>query len=79
MHGLVGKEVHFDDHYLHVELSDGRRISTPLRWYPELEQASVKVLRHYRLICDATGVEWPDIDYHLSIAAMLEVPARQVA
>ncbi|MBK1735040.1 hypothetical protein CKO15_07025 [Halorhodospira abdelmalekii] len=79
MTGLAGKEVHFDDAYLHVELSDGRRISTPLRWYPELEQASVKALRHYRLICDATGIEWPDIDYHLSIEAMLQVPAQRVA
>ncbi|CAD5264711.1 MULTISPECIES: DUF2442 domain-containing protein [Halomonadaceae] len=79
MTGLSGKEVHFDDHYLHVELSDGRRISTPMSWYPELEQASVKVLRHYLFICDATGIEWPDIDYHLSIAAMLETHSQKVA
>ncbi len=79
MIGLAGKEVHFDDHYLHVELSDGRRISTPMSWYPELEQASVKVLRHYIFICDATGIEWPDIDYHLSIAAMLETHSQKVA
>lgn len=79
MTGLAGKEVHFDDHYLHVELIDGRRISTPLSWYPQLEQASVEVLRRSQFICDATGIEWPDIDYHLSIAAMLETSSQQVA
>lgn len=71
MNGLAGKKVHFDDSYLHVDLVDGRRISTPLNWYPELEQATVKTLKTYQFICDATGIEWPSIDYQLSIEAML--------
>lgn len=71
MSGLAGKKVHFDDNYLHVDLADGRRISTPIQWYPELEQASIKTLKSYQFICDATGIEWPDIDYQLSIEAML--------
>ncbi|MBV1789414.1 DUF2442 domain-containing protein [Marinobacterium sp. D7] len=79
MAGLAGKSVHFDDSYLHVELEDGRIISTPMTWYPELESAPVKAVRNYRFICDATGIEWPEIDYHLSIEAMLKSPAIQAA
>ena len=79
MSGLAGKEVHFDDRYLHVELEDGRRISTPLTWYPELEQAPVTTLRNYHFICDRTGIEWIDLDYQLSISAMLKTSASQVA
>ena len=31
MNGLIkGKEVHFDDEYLHVKLEDNRIISTPM-------------------------------------------------
>ncbi|WP_006786123.1 DUF2442 domain-containing protein [Thiorhodospira sibirica] len=63
MVGLAGKAVHFDERYLQVDLEDGRRISTPLHWYPPLEQTSVKTLR----------------DYHLNIAAMLEFPLSRVA
>ncbi len=72
MSGLIGKKVHFDDKYLHVELHDGRIISTPIDWYPDLLAAPVSVLRKYIFICDGTGIEWSDIDYHLSIEAMLE-------
>lgn len=78
MTGLAGKRVHFDDHFLHVDLQDGRRISTPMQWYPELEQAPIKTLKNYQFICDATGIEWPTIDYQLNIEAMLQTP-RQVA
>lgn len=66
-----GKSVHFDDNYLHVELKDGRIISTPMTWYPELRQATVEQLLKYRFICKGTGIEWDEIDYHLSIESML--------
>jgi len=79
MPGFKGKSVHIDDRHLHVELEDGRVISTPIHWYPELERASIEAFRRYRFICDATGIEWEDIDYHLSIEAMLSVDARQSA
>ena len=65
---IKGKSVHFDDRYLHVELEDGRIISTPMSWYKELQEAS---LAHYVFICRATGVEWPELDYQLSIESML--------
>uniref|UniRef100_UPI0040578A1D DUF2442 domain-containing protein n=1 Tax=Candidatus Electronema sp. TaxID=2698783 RepID=UPI0040578A1D len=66
-----GKSVHFDDRYLHVELEDERIISTPISWYKELQSASLFQLGKYKFICQGTGIEWPDIDYHLSIESML--------
>jgi len=71
MNSFKGKTVHFDDKYLHVELEDGRIISTPMEWYPELRKASLNQLSNYSFICRGTGVEWPDLDYHLGIEAML--------
>jgi hypothetical protein len=68
---IKGKEVHFDDRYLHVELEDGRVISTPISWYKELQDASLLQLRNYEFICQGTGIEWPDFDYHLNIESML--------
>jgi len=70
MRTLKGKGVRCDDQHLHVELDDGRIISTPMAWYPELQHASLKQLSHYRFICRHTGIEWPDLDYHLSIESM---------
>ena len=68
---IKGKKVFFDERYLHVELADGRIISTPLDWYPDLKKSTVVQLRNCNFICRGTGIEWPDIDYHLNIAAML--------
>ena len=80
MNGLVkGKEVHFDEEYLHVKLDDNRIISTPLKWYEPLNNASISQLKNYQLICLNTGIEWEEIDYHLNIENMLEVSLKKVA
>ncbi len=80
MNGLnKGKEVHFDDEYLHVKLEDGRIISTPMEWYEALKKASLTELKDYKFICMNTGIEWESIDYHLSIDSMLELTLKSVA
>ncbi|MCD6173011.1 MAG: DUF2442 domain-containing protein [Sulfurimonas sp.] len=80
MSGLIkGKEVHFDDEYLHVKLEDNRIISTPMEWYEPLKKASITQLKDYKLICMNTGIEWESIDYHLSIESMLELSLKDVA
>ncbi|MDQ7061429.1 MAG: DUF2442 domain-containing protein [Sulfurimonas sp.] len=80
MNGLIkGKEVHFDDEYLHVKLEDGRIISTPIEWYEPLKQASISELKIINLICMNTGIEWESIDYHLKIESMLELSLKNVA
>ena len=72
MRGLIrGKEVHFDDTYLHVKLEDERIISTPMDWYEPLKNATLADLKNYRFICKNTGIEWEKLDYHLSIESML--------
>lgn len=79
MNILKGKKVSVDNFHLHVELQDGRIISTPLKWYPELLKASLKQLSRYHFICRGTGIEWPEFDYHLSIESMLFGKAKQEA
>lgn len=74
-----GKSVRFDDQYLHVELEDGRIILTPMMWYRELQEASIRQLTNYRFICGNTGIEWPDLDYHLNIESMLVSQLKKVA
>ncbi len=68
---IKGKSVHFDDRYLHVELEDGRVILTPMSWYKELQATTFKQLTNYQFICQGTGIEWSELDYHLSIESMM--------
>ena len=80
MSGLIkGKEVHFDDTYLHVKLDDDRIISTPIEWYQPLKNATLSQLKNYKLICKNTGIEWEDLDYHLSIESMLQISEKKAA
>jgi hypothetical protein len=80
MNGLIkGKDVHFDDAYLHVKLDDNRIISTPLEWYQPLKNATISQLKNYKLICSNTGIEWEEIDYHLNIESMMSISEQKVA
>ncbi len=80
MNGLIkGKEVHFDEEYIHVTLEDNRIISTPLKWYKPLEKATISQLKNYKFICCNTGIEWEALDYHLSIESMLAFSMEKAA
>ena len=57
------------DFELIVSLSDGRRIATPLAWYPALLAASQEQRACYKL--SPFGLHWPDLDEDLSIEGML--------
>ncbi|WP_365305754.1 DUF2442 domain-containing protein [uncultured Thiodictyon sp.] len=54
---IKGKAVHFDDRFLHVELEDGRMISTPMEWYADLAPAALRELKNLTFICHGTGIE----------------------
>ena len=53
-----------------VTLLDGRRIGTPLEWYPRLLKASAAQRSNYEIM--AMGIHWPDLDEDLGIAGMLK-------
>jgi hypothetical protein len=52
-----------------VTLADGRKIATPLAWYPRLRDASVEAREKFELM--AMGIHWPELDEDLGIAGML--------
>jgi len=52
-----------------VTLADGRKIATPLAWYPRLRDANAAVRERFELM--PMGIHWPDLDEDLGIASML--------
>jgi Protein of unknown function (DUF2442) len=52
-----------------VTLQDGRKITTPLEWYPRLKKASPEQRANFEIM--PMGIHWPDVDEDLSIAGML--------
>ena len=63
------KTVVFTANDLVVTLADGRKISTPLDWYPRLKNAPAAARENYEIM--PMGVHWPDLDEDLSVAGML--------
>ena len=67
---LKPRGVEFTASELVVTLADGRKIATPLYWYPRLQRASAAQRANFEIM--PMGIHWPDIDEDLSIAAMLK-------
>jgi uncharacterized protein DUF2442 len=67
---LRARMVDFTATELVVTLMDGRRIATPLAWYPSLMKASPLQRTKYEIM--AMGIHWPDLDEDLGIAGMLK-------
>ena len=62
--------------YLHVELEDGRMISTPMVWYPELKNATLTQLTRVPLHLPKDRHRVAGLDYQLSIAAMFSAETK---
>jgi len=67
---LRPRAVAFTANELVVTLADGRKIATPLEWYPRLKGATAQQRANFELM--PMGVHWPDLDEDLGIAGMLK-------
>ena len=56
---------------LRVSLTDGRRLSVPLVWFPRLAQATPAERTHYELMGDGEGIHWPDVDEDISVVGLI--------
>ena len=52
-----------------VTLADGRKIATPLDWYPRLRDANASARTSFELM--PLGIQWPTLDEDLGIVGML--------
>ena len=67
---LRADAVEFTATELVVTLADGRKIATPLDWYPRLKRASTQQRANFEIM--PMGIHWPDLDEDLSVAVMLK-------
>lgn len=58
---------------LQVELADGRAISVPLEWFPDLEAASAKDRKNWQLIGGGLGIRWESLDEDVSIESLMRL------
>ena len=64
-------KVWFDKYNMWVELSDGRKLSIPLEYFPRLLNARPSQRKKYVLSGNGTGIHWEDIDEDISVPGLL--------
>src|SRR5512139_1344235 len=67
----IASDVRITETALIVDLTDGRRVSVPLAWYPRLAEARPAERRRWELIGRGIGIHWPELDEDISIEALL--------
>jgi len=65
------KEVTVTEDELVVVLADGRRLATPLAWFPRLLNATSEQRARFELLGEGVGIHWPDVDEDLSVEGLL--------
>jgi hypothetical protein len=54
-----------------VKLFDGRMISAPLEWFPELAEADPAHRKNWEPAEEGFGIHWPEIDIGLNVRRLL--------
>lgn len=66
--------VRFDKRDVHISLEDGRELTVPLTWYPNLVTASPAQRQTFLLTAD--GVNWPELGETASVAHILRAQQK---
>ncbi len=73
------KGVQVSEDTLSVSLMDGRTITVPLAWYPNLLQATPEQRNNWQVCGGGSGIHRPEIDEDLSSEGLLRgAPAPAV-
>jgi Protein of unknown function (DUF2442) len=67
----LAKSVNFDEDMMHVLLTDGRRISVPITWFPLLLKASPEERTKCEIGSGGSSLHWPELDEDLSVAGLM--------
>ena len=67
----LAESVSFDEHMMHLVLTDGRIISVPIIWFPILHRASPEQRTEYEIGGGGVSLHWPELDEDLSVANLL--------
>jgi hypothetical protein len=65
------KDIRVTREMLTVTLADGRVIAVPLSLYPTLQNAKPAERKDCQSLGAGYGIEWPKLDYHLSVEGLL--------
>jgi hypothetical protein len=62
----------YEDGKICLLLSDGKEIRFPVTLNRQLKSATTESASNIKIICNGTGLHWPDLDLDLSILGIIE-------
>ena len=62
----------YDSGRVHLLLSDKKEVSFPVELNHKLKNATEMQLKNIEIICNGTGIHWPQIDEDLTITGIME-------
>ena len=68
---ITVKKLWFDDAKIFAELSDGRTVGIPVKWFPNLSKGTPEQLLKYELWNDGQWIHWEELDEDLSAEGFL--------
>ncbi len=66
------KQVRVSRNWVVLRLDDDREIRFPISKSRRLRDGKPEAVRNVELICNGTGLHWPDLDEDLSVQGVLE-------
>ncbi len=67
----LAKSISFDQGMMWVDLVDGRKLGTPLAYFPRLLNATPELLNRYVISGGGTGLHWDELDEDISVEYLL--------
>ncbi len=62
----------YEDNMICLKLSDGKEVHFPVDKNRKLRQATDEQRGNMELICNGTGLHWPDLDEDLSVIGIMK-------
>ncbi|MDP1623942.1 MAG: DUF2442 domain-containing protein [Bacteroidales bacterium] len=62
----------YEDGKICILLSDKKEIRFPVELNDRLNKATPDQLKNMEIICDGTGLHWPELDEDLSLTGIIE-------
>ncbi len=69
---FVAVKAWYENNMICILLSDRKEVRFPVELNTKLKMASVEQRSKIEIICNGTGLHWPDLDEDLSITGIIE-------
>lgn len=66
------KEAWYENGMICLLMSDNKEIRFPVELNRKLKNATENQRNHIEIICNGTGLHWPDLDEDLSVTGIIE-------